>query len=235
MLEPREIIENIITFFNPKLSLKGRRVLITAGPTHEAIDPVRFIGNYSSGKMGFALAKVAAGLGAEVILISGPSEEKINHPSISLLNVTSADMMFEEIKKYYKSVDIAIASAAVSDFKPKNYINQKIKKTQKPQFLELTPTKDILAYMGKNKKNQCLIGFALETENELENAKHKLKKKNLDGIVLNSMQDDGAGFSGATNKIKFIRNNNTVEAFPLQSKLECAHRIFEQILFYEHL
>ena len=231
MLEPHEIIENIITFFNPKLSLKGRRVLITAGPTHEAIDPVRFIGNYSSGKMGFALAKVAAKLGAEVILISGPSEEKINHPSISLLNVTSADMMFEEIKKYYKSVDIAIASAAVSDFKPKNYINQKIKKTQKPQFLELTPTKDILAYMGKNKKNQCLIGFALETENELENAKHKLKKKNLDGIVLNSMQDDGAGFSGATNKIKFIRNNNTVEAFPLQSKLECAHRIFEQILF----
>ena len=231
MLEPQEIIENIITFFNPKLSLKGRRVLITAGPTHEAIDPVRFIGNYSSGKMGFALAKVAVKLGAEVILISGPSEEKINHPSISLLNVTSADMMFEEIKNYYKSVDIAIASAAVSDFKPKNYINQKIKKTQKPQFLELTPTKDILAYMGKNKKNQCLIGFALETENELENAKHKLKKKNLDGIVLNSMQDDGAGFSGATNKIKFIRNNNTVEAFPLQSKLECAHRIFEQILF----
>ena len=161
MLEPQEIIENIITFFNPKLSLKGRRVLITAGPTHEAIDPVRFIGNYSSGKMGFALAKVAAKLGAEVILISGPSEEKINHPSISLLNVTSADMMFEEIKNYYKSVDIAIASAAVSDFKPKNYINQKIKKTQKPQFLELTPTKDILAYMGKNKKNQCLIGFAL--------------------------------------------------------------------------
>ena len=212
------------------MSLNAKRVLITAGPTHEAIDPVRFIGNYSSGKMGFALAKVAAGLGAEVILISGPSEETINHPSISLLKVVSAEMMFEEIKKYYKSVDIAIASAAVSDFKPKNYTNQKIKKTQDQLFLKLTPTKDILAYMGKNKKNQCLIGFALETENELENAKHKLKKKNLDGIVLNSIQDEGAGFSGTTNKIKFIRNNNTVKDFPLQSKLECAHRIFEQIL-----
>jgi phosphopantothenoylcysteine decarboxylase/phosphopantothenate--cysteine ligase len=185
--------------------------------------------------MGFALAKVAAGLGAEVILISGPSEETINHPSISLHKVVNAEMMFEEIKKYYKSVDIAIASAAVSDFKPKNYTNQKIKKSKDQLFIDLIPTQDILAYMGKNKKNQCLIGFALETENELENAKHKLKKKNLDGIVLNSMQDEGAGFSGKTNKIKFIRNNNTVKVFPLQSKLECAHRIFEQILFYEYL
>ncbi len=230
MLEPQEIIENLITFFNPKLSLKGKRVLITTGPTYEAIDPVRFIGNHSSGKMGFSLAKVAAELGADVILISGPSEETISHPLISLLRVMSAEMMFEKVKECYENVDIAIAAAAVSDYKPKNYKNQKIKKTQDILSLELTPTKDILNYMGKTKKDQFLIGFALETENEIENAKRKIKTKNLDGIVLNSLRDEGAGFSGTTNKIKFIRADNSLKAFPLKSKLECARCIFEQIL-----
>ena len=229
MLEPEEISENLITFFNPVLSLKGKRILITTGPTYEAIDPIRFIGNHASGKMGFALATVASELGAEVILISGPSEEKISHPSVSIQRVVSAEMMFEEVKKYYADVDIAIAAAAVSDYKPKNSLNQKIKKTQDQLSLELIPTQDILAFMGENKKDQCLVGFALETENELENARSKLKKKNLDAIILNSLKDEGAGFSGTTNKIKFICTDNIVKAFPLQTKLECAHCIFNQI------
>ena len=230
MIEPKEIVKNIITFFNPIMPLKDKRILITAGPTYEAIDPVRFIGNHSSGKMGFALAKVAIELGAEVILISGPSEEKISHPSASVVKVMSAENMFEKVKKYYSSVDIAISSAAVSDFKPKNYKAQKIKKNQNIQSIELSPTKDILAYMGEKKKDQYLVGFALETENEIDNAKLKLKIKNLDGIVLNSLNDKGSGFSSSTNKITFIHNDNTIKTFPLQSKTECAQHIFEQIL-----
>ena len=230
MIEPKEIIKNIITFFNPIMPLKDKRILITAGPTYEAIDPVRFIGNHSSGKMGFALAKVAVELGAEVILISGPSEEKISHSSISIKRVLSAEKMFEKVKKYYSKVDIAIAAAAVSDFKPKKYKTQKIKKNKNIESIELSPTNDILAYMGEKKKDQYLIGFALETENEISNAKMKLKVKNLDGIVLNSLNDKGAGFSSSSNKITFIHNDNTIKTYPLQSKTECAHRIFEQIL-----
>ena len=230
MIEPKEIVKNIITFFNPIMPLKDKRILITAGPTYEAIDPVRFIGNHSSGKMGFALAKVAIELGAEVILISGPSEEKISHPLVSVIKVMSAEKMFEKVKKYYSSVDIAIAAAAVSDFKPMNYKAQKIKKNQNIQSIELSPTKDILAYMGEKKKDQYLVGFALETENEIDNAKLKLKIKNLDGIVLNSLNDNGSGFSSSTNKITFIHNDNTIKTFPLQSKTECAQHIFEQIL-----
>ncbi|MDA9571885.1 bifunctional phosphopantothenoylcysteine decarboxylase/phosphopantothenate--cysteine ligase CoaBC [Flavobacteriaceae bacterium] len=230
MLEPDQIASSVVSFFNPNLQLKGKKVLITAGPTYEAIDPVRFIGNHASGKMGYALAEVALKMGAKVILISGPSSEKISHPSLELIGVVSASDMAEEVKKHYESVDIAIAAAAVADFKPQTIASQKLKKHNGLDTIKLTPTKDILAHMGKNKKEQVLIGFALETENELENAKTKLAKKNLDGIVLNSLRDTDAGFSVTTNKITFIHSDLRVESFPLQSKLECAHRIFEQIL-----
>ena len=230
MLEPDQIASSVVSFFNPNLQLKGKKVLITAGPTYEAIDPVRFIGNHASGKMGYALAEVALKMGAKVILISGPSSEKISHPSLELIGVVSASDMAEEVKKHYESVDIAIAAAAVADFKPQTIASQKLKKHNGLDTIKLTPTKDSLAHMGKNKKEQVLIGFALETENELENAKTKLAKKNLDGIVLNSLRDTDAGFSVTTNKITFIHSDLRVESFPLQSKLECAHRIFEQIL-----
>ena len=230
MLEPEEIVSKVVSFFNPTLELKGKKVLITAGPTYEAIDPVRFIGNHSSGKMGYALAEVALKMGAAVTLISGPSSEKINHPSLKLIKVVSAEEMLTAVQEFYDSTDIAIAAAAVADFKPKKIASNKLKKESGLAHISLVPTVDILSYMGENKKKQKLIGFALETENELEHAKGKLSRKNLDGIVLNSLQDPDAGFSVTTNKITFIHADFRAESYPLQSKLECAQRIFEQIL-----
>jgi phosphopantothenoylcysteine decarboxylase/phosphopantothenate--cysteine ligase len=230
MLEPEEMVSKVVSFFNPTLELKGKKVLITAGPTHEAIDPVRFIGNHSSGKMGYALAEVAFKMGAAVTLISGPSSEKISHPSLKLIKVVSAEEMLTAVQEFYDSTDIAIAAAAVADFKPKKTASNKLKKESGLAHISLVPTVDILSYMGENKKKQKLIGFALETENELEHAKAKLSRKNLDGIVLNSLQDADAGFSVSTNKITFIHADFKAESYPLQSKLECAQRIFEQIL-----
>ena len=230
MLEPEEMVSKVVSFFNPTLELKGKKVLITAGPTYEAIDPVRFIGNHSSGKMGYALAEVALKMGAAVTLISGPSSEKINHPSLKLIKVVSAEEMLTAVQEFYDSTDIAIAAAAVADFKPKKLASNKLKKESGLAHISLVPTVDILSYMGEKKKKQKLIGFALETENELEHAKGKLSRKNLDGIVLNSLQDPDAGFSVTTNKITFIHADFRAESYPLQSKLECAQRIFEQIL-----
>jgi len=230
MLEPEEMVSKVVSFFNPTLELKGKKVLITAGPTYEAIDPVRFIGNHSSGKMGYALAEVALKMGAAVTLISGPSSEKINHPSLKLIKVVSAEEMLTAAQEFYDSTDIAIAAAAVADFKPKKIASNKLKKESGLAHISLVPTVDILSYMGDKKKKQKLIGFALETENELEHAKGKLSRKNLDGIVLNSLQDPDAGFSVTTNKITFIHADFRAESYPLQSKLECAQRIFEQIL-----
>ena len=230
MLELEEIVSEIVSFFNPKLELKGKKVLITAGPTYEAIDPVRFIGNHSSGKMGYALAEVALKKGASVTLISGPSAEKINHPSLKLIKVVSAEEMLTTVQEFYDSTDIAIAAAAAADFKPKKTASNKLKKENGLAHISLVPTVDILSYMGEKKKKQKLIGFALETENELEHAKGKLSRKNLDGIVLNSLQDADAGFSVSTNKITFIHADFKAESYPLQSKLECAQRIFDQIL-----
>ena len=208
MLEPNQIISFLINHYKSNLPLTGKNVLITSGPTYEQIDPVRFIGNNSSGKMGFALAEVAASQGANVILITGPTNEKIHNSLIEVHPVLSADNMYEAVKKHYADCDIAIASAAVSDFRVKSPAKKKIKKSQGKRSLELVPTKDVLAYMGRNKKNQFLVGFALETDNELENAKIKLKEKNLNAIVLNSLNDKGAGFSSNTNKISYIKMNH---------------------------
>ncbi|MFQ3341210.1 MAG: phosphopantothenoylcysteine decarboxylase/phosphopantothenate--cysteine ligase [Flavobacteriaceae bacterium] len=230
MMEPHQIIEHILAHFNPILPLKCKKVLITAGPTYEAIDPVRFIGNHASGKMGFALASEAAALGAEVTLITGPTHQTISNPNIRVIHVVSTLDMFDSVKLFYNKTDIAIAAAAVADYMPELKAQQKIKKKTDHLTLKLLPTPDILAYMGENKKDQFLLGFALETNNELENAKGKLKQKKLDGIVLNSLQDQGAGFSFSTNKITYIHANKSTVSFPLQSKSDCAKVIFEQIL-----
>lgn len=230
MLELDTILTYIKSHFTKNKPLFKKTILLTAGPTFEAIDPVRFIGNYASGKMGFALAKEALLLGANVVLVSGPTIEKIEHPDLTLISVVSAEDMMNAVQKVFKKVDIAIAAAAVADYKPIKSAVQKIKKSNGDLTLQLTHTPDILAYMGAHKKNQKVIGFALETENELENARTKLLNKNLDGIVLNSLKDKGAGFSGSTNKITYIHADLTSHSFPLLSKEECAKHIFEQIL-----
>ena len=229
MAEPEEIIDFIERECLQKLPLYGKKVLITAGPTYEAIDPVRFIGNHSSGKMGFELAKQAANLGAEVILIAGPSSVQISHSLISKRDVVSAAEMFEAVFNHYESVDIAIAAAAVADFTPLTARLEKIKNKEENLSLSLKPTQDILAAMGAQKKQQFLVGFALETQNELENAKEKLRRKNLDLIVLNSLQDKGAGFSVDTNKITLIDKTNKISEFALKSKQLVAFDIFANI------
>ena len=230
MAEPQDIISFIERNLSIKLPLHGKTFLITAGPTFEAIDPVRFIGNHSSGKMGFALAETAFKLGAKVILISGPTSQKLSTSSIKLTLITSSDEMYEKVTDKYDEVDVVIMSAAVSDFKPKTISNQKIKKSNKTQSIEVEKTKDILSYLGKNKKNQLLIGFALETDNEIENAKHKLNNKNLDLIVLNSLNDKGAGFGVDTNKITIISKENKILNFPLKDKKSVSLDIVNNII-----
>lgn len=224
MAEPENIAQIIEEFFNTNKSLEGKTVLITAGPTYEAIDPVRFIGNHSSGKMGFSIAEEAANRGAKVILISGPSAEKTNNQNIEIYRVTSAKEMFTKVFDNYENADIAIASAAVADYAPKEIAPEKIKKNDDSLTIELVKNPDILKTMGERKTKQFLVGFALETQNEEENAKGKLQKKNLDMIVLNSLRDAGAGFQGTTNKIKIITESSLTE-FPLKSKAEVAKDI----------
>ena len=230
MAEPEDIVSFIEKDICSKLPLKGKKVLVTAGPTYEAIDPVRFIGNHSSGKMGFAIASAAANLGAEVFLISGPSNQQIKHSLVHRVDVVSAEEMYEACHMYFKEVDIAILSAAVADYKPKNSASQKIKKTDTPLELSLSPTKDILASLGAIKKQQYLVGFALETNNEIENAKGKLKRKNLDAIILNSLKDKGAGFAKDTNKITIIDKEFNEKAFELKSKIAVAKDIMNEIV-----
>jgi phosphopantothenoylcysteine decarboxylase/phosphopantothenate--cysteine ligase len=230
MAEPQDIVSFIENDVASKLPLKGKKVLITAGPTYEAIDPVRFIGNHSSGKMGFAIAKSAANLGAQVFLISGPSHQKINHSLVKRIDVVSAEEMYTAAHKYFAAVDIAILSAAVADYTPKNVATQKIKKNDATLEIELLKTKDILASLGEIKKHQFLVGFALETNNELENAKSKLSRKNLDAIVLNSLQDKGAGFATDTNKITIIDKDLNETTFKLKSKTAVAEDIMNQII-----
>ena len=230
MAEPEDIVFFIEKDISSKLPLKGKKVLVTAGPTYEAIDPVRFIGNHSSGKMGFAIASAAANLGAEVFLISGPSNQQIKHSLVHRVDVVSAEEMYDASHMYFKDVDIAILSAAVADYKPKKSASQKIKKTDTALELSLSPTKDILASLGAIKKQQYLVGFALETNNELENAKGKLKRKNLDAIILNSLQDKGAGFAKDTNKITIIDKEFNEKAFKLKSKVAVAKDIMNEIV-----
>ncbi|KIA89281.1 bifunctional phosphopantothenoylcysteine decarboxylase/phosphopantothenate--cysteine ligase CoaBC [Kaistella jeonii] len=227
MAEPETIVEKIEDFFNSQSKSKtwvGKTVLITAGPTYEAIDPVRFIGNHSSGKMGFSIAEVAANRGAKVILISGPSSQTTNHQNIKVHRVTSAKEMFDEVFKHYENCDVAIASAAVADYAPKKISQEKIKKNDDSLTIELIKNPDILKTMGDRKTHQFLVGFALETQNEEENAKGKLEKKNLDMIVLNSLRDEGAGFKSDTNKIKIITKTE-VKEFTLKSKNDVAKDI----------
>ncbi|UAB75390.1 bifunctional phosphopantothenoylcysteine decarboxylase/phosphopantothenate--cysteine ligase CoaBC [Mesoflavibacter sp. SCSIO 43206] len=230
MAEPEDIVSFIEKDILNGLPLNGKKVMITAGPTYEAIDPVRFIGNHSSGKMGFEIAKAAANLGAEVIIISGPTHQKVTHNLITVVPVVSAQDMYEAAHNYFKSVDVAIAAAAVADYKPKEVATQKIKKAESTLSLELEKTKDVLASLGQIKEQQFLVGFALETNNELENAKSKLKRKNLDLIVLNSLQDKGAGFKSDTNKVTLIDKNETINTFELKSKTEVAKDILNTII-----
>ena len=230
MAEPEDIVSFIEKDILGKLPLRGKTVLITAGPTYEAIDPVRFIGNHSSGKMGFEIAKAAANMGAEVILVTGPTHQSVAHGLISVKPVVSAQSMYDEVHKHFETSDIAILSAAVADFKPKEVASQKIKKKTNTLTLELEKTKDILASLGKIKNNQYLVGFALETNNELENAKGKLKRKNLNLIVLNSLNDKGAGFKTDTNKVTFIDDKENVSEFQLKSKSEVASDLLNKII-----
>ncbi len=231
MAEPENIVEFIEKDILNQLPLKDKSILITAGPTFEAIDPVRFIGNHSTGKMGFDIAKCAANKGAKVILISGPTNQVLDkNSSIQLIKVTSANEMYDACHTYFDSMDVAICSAAVADYKPKEVANQKIKKNEKEFTLVLEKTQDILGSLGQKKKNQFLIGFALETENEIEYAKSKIQKKNLDLIVLNSLNDEGAGFAKATNKVTFINKNFDIEPKELKSKELVAEDIINKIL-----
>ena len=229
MMEPEDIIDSLINSLEKDAPLYGKSVLITAGPTHEAIDPVRFIGNHSSGKMGFALAEEAARLGANVVLVSGPTALSPKNNQIEWIRVVSAKQMHAAVFQHYHTVDIAIAAAAVADFTPADPAQQKIKKKSGLPTINLIPTVDILADMGEQKKKQFLLGFALETENELDNAKAKCTKKNADAIVLNSLKDAEAGFGGDKNKITFIRKNGTATTFDLKPKTEVAADIFAQI------
>lgn len=232
MAEPENIVAFLENDLSQKLPLKGKKILITAGPTYEAIDPVRFIGNHATGKMGFDIADEAIQLGAEVVLVSGPTSLKPSNSGIQLIRVTNAAEMFEVSSKHFDDSDVFIAAAAVADYKPKNVTQQKIKKSDDAFFIEFEKTTDILATLSLRKKKQLVVGFALETENEIENAKLKIQKKNLDLIVLNSLNDKGAGFGQPTNKVTFIDKDFKIEAMPLKSKEEVAKDILNKVIHY---
>ena len=230
MEEPEKIVEVLESFFNQQLDLKGKKVLITAGPTYEKIDPVRFIGNYSSGKMGYALAEECASRGAEVILVSGPVTLKEHHPNIRRIDVESAEEMYEEARRAYTDADAGILCAAVADFTPDHTADHKIKRGKDGMTIQLKPTKDIAASLGATKKEgQVLVGFALETNDEQQNAKGKLERKNFDFIVLNSLNDKGAGFRVDTNKISVI-DRQDITSYPLKNKSEVAKDIIDRLV-----
>ncbi len=233
MEEPENIVNYIRNYFSTNNKLIGKKILVTAGPTYEAIDPVRFIGNHSSGKMGYAIAEVLAESGAKVILVSGPVNIAIKNSGIELINVTSAQQMHDVCLKEYLNCNAAIMSAAVSDYTPENPSNQKIKRKTEKITIELKANPDIAFELGKIKKEkQILVGFALETENALNNAFEKLNRKNFDFIVVNSLGQVGTGFNTDTNQISIIDKNNKIEHFELKNKTEVAKDIVEKLCFF---
>ena len=230
MEEPEKIIEVLEAFFSRRQDLQGKKVMITAGPTYEKIDPVRFIGNYSSGKMGYALAEACAERGAEVTLVSGPVNREVIHPNIKRINVESAAEMYQAAVENYEDADAGILCAAVADFTPEVTAEKKIKREKDDLILRLKPTQDIAAALGKQKRpEQRLVGFALETNDEVSHAQDKLKRKNFDFIVLNSLNDKGAGFRCDTNKIAII-DRDGITAYPLKPKTEVATDIIDKLV-----
>ena len=229
MEEPENIVAALESFFQKNSSMAGKKILITAGPTYEKIDPVRFIGNYSSGKMGYALAEECAARGAEVTLVSGPVNLSVNHPNINRIDVESAEQMYNACMSHYPTSDAGILCAAVADFTPESVADKKIKREKDDLTLNLKPTHDIAAALGKIKTDsQRLVGFALETNDETAHAQDKLKRKNFDFIVLNSLNDKGAGFRCDTNKITII-DSSKAEEYPLKTKKEVAADIIDKL------
>lgn len=230
MAEPEELLEMIRSYFRSSVSLKGRKALVTAGPTYEAIDPVRFIGNHSSGKMGVALAAELQRRGAEVTLVLGPSSAPVPAGLQELIRVTSAEEMYEACARVFPAMDIAVMAAAVADYRPAQVADEKIKKKDQELELTLIRTRDVLGSLGKQKrKEQLLVGFALETNNEETHAREKLEKKNADMIVLNSLRDSGAGFGHDTNKVTILLKNGETKTFPTKSKNEVAADIIDTL------
>ena len=230
MEEPERIVEVLENYFYGQQELRGKKIVITAGPTYEKIDPVRFIGNYSSGKMGFALAENCAMRGAEVILVSGPVTLSVSHPNIQRIDVESAEEMYKAANQAFETADGAILCAAVADFTPETVADQKIKREKDDLVFRLKPTHDIAASLGQKKRpGQILAGFALETNDELEHAKGKLERKNFDFIVLNSLKDKGAGFRHDTNKITIVDHTNIVP-YPLKNKKDVANDIIDKLV-----
>jgi len=233
MAEPEEIVKALNDYFekDKRADFAGKKVLVSAGPTHEKIDPVRFIGNHSSGKMGYAIAEELAMRGAMVKLVSGPTQLSVSHPNIERIDVLSADEMYKACVHNFEGTDAAIMTAAVADYTPVTQADEKMKRKASSMAIEMVATNDIAATLGENKtENQILVGFALETQDAIANAQKKLEKKNLDFIVLNSLKDEGAGFNTDTNKIAIIDNHNNIIDFALKSKAEVAHDIVNELM-----
>ncbi len=236
MAEPEDILTFLSDYLSAPQPLKGLKALVTAGPTYERIDPVRFIGNFSTGKMGIAIAEELANKGADVTLVLGPSHEKTDHAHVHTVRIESAGELYEACTRVFAATDIAVLSAAVADYRPEEMATEKIKKADSKLSVTLAKTEDTLKALGKIKTaKQTLVGFALETTNELENGRKKLKDKNADMIVLNSLRDEGAGFGHDTNKITLLTKDGGAEALPLQSKKEAATAIVNHILKLRHV
>lgn len=232
MAEPENIMTQVSAYFDARQPLTGKKALVTAGPTYERIDPVRFIGNFASGKMGFAIADALAEAGAEVTLVAGPTQQQTTMPGVVRFDVESADEMYEACQEHHATADFVVMSAAVADFKPTQRSERKIKKGAEVNMqIEMTRNPDILRWMGQHKpENQFLVGFALETDNAEQNARKKLSEKNLDMIVLNSLADAGAGFGHDTNKVTFIEKENKSVSFELKSKKEVAADLVSHLI-----